>query len=195
MESIWHPFKDLRYVKFWKIWELFGQIGRDIRRCHQRIWKGYCDYDLFSIDTWFLSVMPRMLEEFKKNRNSSPVAENLISHLMIQDETERDRDVHRKWDEILDRMIFLLGEMDDEADAEKNTYADDYFAAVHNLMQKETRPDGSEVRKYPNLKDYPEYRELSENYHAESERIVRRRMDCKKEFFELYSTWFYDLWD
>ena len=56
-------------------------------------------------------------------------------------------------------------------------------------------PDGSVSYRYPNLKEYPEYRELAEKYDAEEKRISQYRLDCKQEFFELFSTHFYDLWD
>ena len=56
-------------------------------------------------------------------------------------------------------------------------------------------PDGSSACRYPDLKKYPEYRELDENYQAEEKRLNQYRLDCKKEFFELFSTYFFDLWD
>lgn len=30
----------------------------------QKAKKGYCDYDLYSIDLWFINIFPKMLEEF-----------------------------------------------------------------------------------------------------------------------------------
>lgn len=30
----------------------------------QRAKKGYCDYDLYSIDLWFINIFPKMLNEF-----------------------------------------------------------------------------------------------------------------------------------
>ena len=30
----------------------------------QKAKKGYCDYDLYSIDLWFVNIFPKMLEEF-----------------------------------------------------------------------------------------------------------------------------------
>lgn len=156
----------------------------------------YCDYDLFSIDDWFMKIMPEMLRVFKKTRHGSPVAVNYHSHAVFLDEDERNQDVHEEWDKKLDRMIFLLGEMDETSCSQQNPYEDAYFEAVQKLMEPPVEhADGSSTHRYPDLKEYPEYRELHENYHAEENRLNQYRLDCKQEFFELFSTHFYDLWD
>ena len=111
MSGIWKPFSQPEYKRPWQIMRLVKQIGRDIKWSHQRIWKGYCDYDLFSIDGWFMKIMPQMLKVFRETRHSSPVAVNYHSHAVFLDEKERDQDIHDEWDKKLDRMIFLLGEM------------------------------------------------------------------------------------
>lgn len=42
------------------------QFFSDLKCCLDRIRKGYCKKDLWEIDTWFLNVMPDMLEEFNR---------------------------------------------------------------------------------------------------------------------------------
>ena len=42
------------------------QFFSDLKCCLDRIRKGYCEKDLWEIDTWFLNVMPDMLEEFNR---------------------------------------------------------------------------------------------------------------------------------
>ena len=196
MSGIWKPFSQPKYKRPWQIIRLIRQIGRDIKWSHQRIWKGYCDYDLFSIDDWFMKIMPEMLRVFKKTRHGSPVAVNYHSHAVFLDEEERNQDVHEEWDKKLDRMIFLLGEMDETSCSQQNPYVDAYVEAVQKLMEPPVEhADGSSTHRYPDLKEYPEYRELHENYHTEENRLKQYRLDCKQEFFELFSTHFYDLWD
>lgn len=51
------------------------------------------------------------------------------------------------------------------------------------------------LKSYPDLKKYPDYRELYENYHAEEKRLNQYRLDSKQEFFELFGPRFYDLWN
>ena len=60
--GVWHPFRRDDYHWAWydkKLWGVIRQFGRDLRRCHQRIWRGYCDYDLFSFGHWFLGIVLR----------------------------------------------------------------------------------------------------------------------------------------
>lgn len=40
------------------------EILRKIKFKIQRAKKGYCDYDLYSIDEWFINIFPKMLNEF-----------------------------------------------------------------------------------------------------------------------------------
>lgn len=196
MDGVWRPFSEPEYKRPWQIIRLIKQIGRDIKWSHQRIWKGYCDYDLFSIDYWFMKIMPKMLKVFKETRHGSPVAVNYHSHAVFLDEEERNQDVHDEWDKKLDRMIFLLEEMNEESCTQQNPYEDEYFEAIDKLREGPTEhPDGSVSYRYPHLKEYPEYRELAEEYDAEEKRITQYRLDCKQEFFDLFSTYFYDLWD
>ena len=81
--SVWTPFRRQAYRREWcekKILGIVKEFGRDLRRCHERIWHGYCDYDLFSIDDSFLGIMPSMLQEFRDNLHGCPVSEDYISH-------------------------------------------------------------------------------------------------------------------
>ena len=48
------------------------QFCRDLKCCLDRIRKGYCVKDLWEIDTWFQSIMPEMLEDFNRRKNSYP---------------------------------------------------------------------------------------------------------------------------
>lgn len=110
----------------------------------QRVKRGYSDRDVWDIDLWFLSVMPKMLQQLKETRHGSPaeLGESYVNDdgVMVNDKC------HEEWDKILDRMIFLLGEM---------------------------KVDISEI----------------------SREIVQYREDCKNEFFDLFSKYFWYLWD
>lgn len=45
------------------------------------------------------------------------------------------------------------------------------------------------------LRDVPEYKEISECYFNESRVLCEYRDDCKNKALELFSKWFWDLWD
>ena len=194
--GIWRPFGRFEYRKPWRIHDLLKCMRQDIKWSHQRIWRGYCDYDLFSIDHWFMKIMPEMLQEFKKKRHGSPEIEGSPLQLIFLNEDDRDQDVHHRWDKILERMIFLLREMNEDTCSHKNPYRKKYFAAVDKYREGPIEnPDGSTTYRYKDLKEVPEYRELDEKYHKAERRLARYRMDCKKEFFDLFSQYFFHLWD
>ena len=48
-----HPIRSIKY------------FFRALRWSRQRVKKGYCDWDVMDIDTWFAELMPRMLRDFK----------------------------------------------------------------------------------------------------------------------------------
>ena len=71
MRNVWNrdPYRWYKYKKDWKA--IIGQFRLDLRCCRQRITKGYCEKDLWSIRDWFLDVVPDMLEEYKKSHHGS----------------------------------------------------------------------------------------------------------------------------
>ena len=209
---VWHPFCRDDYHWAWydkKLWGVIRQFGRDLRRCHQRIWRGYCDYDLFSIDHWFLGIMPTMLQEFKDTQHGCPVVPGLASHkVFLEKEEEKDDEDLAKWNAILDRMIFLLKEAEEETCSKTNLYEDEYFKAHREfegkygkwgekLLTPEEQEDVKNNRGhrlyFPG--DVEEYKELSEKYLEEEQKLSQYRMECNNEALALFSKWFYDLWD
>lgn len=127
--NIWHPLNKDRYRWAWnekKIVGFFQEFRRDLRRCRERIWKGYCDYDLFSICSWFLGIMPTMLEEFRDNLHGHPVFSGSISHRVIVDKCDESSEEFKIWKEILSKMIFLLRESNEETCSKTNPFEDEY---------------------------------------------------------------------
>ena len=135
--QVWHPFDMSRYRWEWHEKKLVGVIcefGRDLRRCHDRIWKGYCDFDTFSISDWFLDLMPTMLQEFKDHQHGYPVMTDDSDELLYTDEQEEE--AQQAWNEILDRMIFLLREADDKTCSKKNPYEAEFDRAAEEFTRK-----------------------------------------------------------
>ena len=190
-ERVWRPFSGHAYKRPWRVLDLVKQIRKDIKWSHQRIWKGYCDYDLYSIYDWFLEIMPPMIEEFKRTRHGSPAGKNEEIQSMFLTEEERDNAIHTEWDNTLDRMVYLLHEMEEK----RNPYADEYFGMVDKYREGPTKqPDGCVSYHYTDITD-PADKELEKKYHEETQRLNAYRNDCKKVFFELFSEHFYDLWE
>lgn len=63
----------------------------------QRVRKGYCKLDLWNIDVFIQNTLLKMLKEFREHHFGYPMG-------MTNDE----------WNKILDKMIFLLTEMDED---------------------------------------------------------------------------------
>ena len=104
--DIWRPSQKGYHCLRPLIIRPFLWLRDTVRYCCQRIRYGFCDADLWEIDSWFVNIMPAMLQRFKDTRVSSPDFENRI----ITD-AEYEQELIQNWDDILDRMIVLLGEM------------------------------------------------------------------------------------
>lgn len=103
---------------------------RNFRWWLQRSKRGWTEYDAWNIDVWFMETMESMLTYYRRH------------HVGYPPDISEER-----WDEIIDRMIFLLKEM------QKDDICVDF------------------------------------------EQDFKNKMTNKDEFFELFSKYFYALWD
>ena len=164
--------------------ECLKDMKRAVPRIKDRALHGFCDQDTWSIDAWFLDVMPSMLAYLRDNRHGSPVFLDHEGHepqLLKTSGTGTsgrpdEMDPHDKWTKILDRMIFLLHEMDEDTCSRKNPYEKAAFGRKARKGDRKTE----EARKR-----YLDY----------EMKIGRYRERCKDEFFRLFSGHFWDLWD
>ncbi len=206
MKNVWNKES---YKRFWRSHEIFyivKQFFRDIKYSLQRITKGYCDKDLWDISDWFLKLMPDMLTEYKKTRHGSPgiLGKNYKNEkeLLVNDEC------HHEWDRILSKMIFLFREADEDTCRKKNPYekaymeAFDTFSKKYGVMGEKLRtPEEIKRNKkehvitYHSMEELDEYKEICENYRKCEKELSEYRLKCKDKAFELFSKWFYHLWD
>jgi len=209
--KVWKPLQKENYRCVWNSEGLYGIIReffRELRFCHQRIWKGYCSRDIYSIYDWFLGIMPAMLEEFRDDLHGCPEMPGSISQRLMVDEEDRESDAMQNWIAVLNRMIFLLRETEEETCSRKNPYEGEYFRAWEEFDQKykpdqeeENQPKGrfggrsKKIRCLHFPEEAEEYRELAGKYRNAETELAQYRMDCKNEAMELFSKWFYDLWD
>ena len=204
---VWHPFMadSCRYA--WRksfIVGVLAELGRDIHRSWQRVWRGYCDYDLFSIFDWFLEIMPEMLKEYKDTRHGSPVMDGNYMPEPEPGNSGRADANEKAWDAVLDRVIFLLGEAGEETCSRKNPFEEAYDRALDEFQRKygtfgeqldDERDKRSPGKRMHFPDEVPEYQEISKNYFEEEKKLAEYRSACKDELFQLFSRWFYDLWD
>lgn len=174
----------------------------------QRAKRGYADVDEWNMDIWFVEVVSKMLKGYRKHHNGYPSKFLLAPHPT----EEEDEKSSAKWNEILDRMIFLLNEMGADECTMTNPFERPYNRIISRFdkeiglfgekakdRQGLTEKDESGGRKmytpsdFPDL--YPTYKEVFEKWSACNTEIVKYRDDCKNEFFRLFSEYFWDLWD
>ena len=51
------------------------------------------------------------------------------------------------------------------------------------------------VTTYHGMRELPEYKELCKRYDEEEKKLEQYREECKNKAFDLFSEWFYSLWD
>ena len=157
--------------------------------------------------------MPVMLEEFKENLHGYPSileGENPdMGHALVGDDIdEAPEEGMIKWQEILEKIIFLLRETNEGSCSKKNPYEDQYIRASKEFNKKygcfgeklltaeeleERRKTGNTRMYFPS--DVEEYKPIPDLYFAECKRLARYREQSKDEALALFSKWFYSLWD
>lgn len=130
-------------------------ISRYVKWAWQRVTKGFCDADVWSIDWWFLSVMPDMLTALKENHTGFPsvlledyysehkerlnITREAFMYASSADNPEVNaiykeaEDVcNTQWNSILEEMIFLMREVREETCTRRNPYE-----AEHDRISEE----------------------------------------------------------
>ena len=175
----------------------------------QRAERGFSDCDVWNMYSWFIDTIKGMLQQLRDTHTSSPgyLGENYTNEKGYLVNTK----CHAEWDAILDRMIFLLGEMDEATCTEKNKYEDavmeayDSFHEKYGMFGDGLKTEGQkeyEAKRHSHRMYFPDdepgrddIKELFDKYHAEEKRLNDYRNSCKDEFFRLFSKHFYSLWD
>ncbi len=209
-KKIGYPCYDKKMHGFENPKEKFKRWKRNIKFAYQRIKYGYCDSDVWSIDLWFLNVMPGMLQQLKDTTHSYPCFQGSISHAVCETgiSEETGNEGVKQWEAILSEMIFLLNEANEDTCTRENKYQKEYDKAQEefetkyglfgeNLRTEKEKADEKEkgTHRLYMLGDVPEYKEISDLYFNESRALGDYRDDCKNKALELFSKWFWDLWD
>ena len=179
---------------------------RCMKWSRQRATRGFADCDVWNMYGSLEELMPAMLQYLKDNRVGSPamLGENYTDENgFMQNDT-----CHKEWDKILDRMIFLWGELDEEECTIKNPYDGAYTKAMKEFTEKygffgeklETEEEKEKRKKSGGrlvhfMSEIPEYATIDKLYHDEEKRIDEYREKCKDEVFDLMKKYFFSLWD
>ena len=188
--------------------KMVGRWRRNIKHAYQRIRYGYCDRDVWSIDWWFLNVVPNMLQDLRETAHGFP---SEIGDMVGYDDQNIDQTKEQeavdKWDSILAEIIFYLREANEETCQKKNPFEEQYHADWREFDAKyaggeklKTAEEKAEEKKKGLYRmympsDLPEYRETADKFIEEERRLNAYRDECKNKGLELFSKWFWNLWD
>ena len=178
----------LGWIKRWK---------EDIICIRQRLRYGYCYRDVWSVDWWFVTVVPNMIYDLRINSHGYP------GYF-----TGTEEENVRKWNRILKRMEFLFREANEETCHQKNPYQDAYHQAMEVFTRKygtfgeklKTKEENEQEKKKGfsrmyTMSDVPEYKEISDQWLAAENELTAYRERCMKEGMKLFTRYFRNLWD
>lgn len=152
---------------FHRIKNFLTNMPKRIKFFYQRGKRGYSDQDVWSMDWWFFSVVIPMLKQLRDTKQSYP------SKFKTPEE----------WDRELDTMIHYFIEATEEGCSEKNEYEEQYNKRWWDSFDKKGMAyviDDSELR---------------DKYLQRSYEIDEYREDMKNKGFEMFSKYFWNLWD
>ena len=180
-----------------RIFYKIKEFPSDIRHVYQRAKKGYSYRDLWSIDYWFMEMMPKMLTDYKKNLHGCP------AQFTTNDDGTQHQDIEKgmkDWEAIIDRMILCFKELNEDTCSMKNEYEDEYFrqcygdgkSAFDCFVPDREDENGEKLYRLETKDVEPA---LEENFRRKNIEINEYREKMKNEGFELFNKYFWDLWD
>ncbi len=86
-------------------WGIIHDIRQNIKFFIQRGRKGYCEKDLWEINTWFSQTVSRMMKEFSKKNLAYPETSDTICP-RYNEMSEEEK--YRKWTELTYQIGILL---------------------------------------------------------------------------------------
>jgi hypothetical protein len=137
-----------------------------------------------------------------------PIIPESISHAVYGPSTSEDVDNSgmKQWKGILSKMVFLLNEANEDTCTKKNKFEKEYdrvweeFESKYGVFgekisNKTKETDGKDARRIYFPGDVPEFKEISELYFNELKALCNYRDECKNKALDLFSKWFWNLWD
>ena len=105
------PYRWRYYLK--KPWEFFEDCYLNLKAAYQRITRGFAFRDLFSIDSWFVDIIPEMLKEFREHLHSFPGNEEFPTF--------------ESWTAYLEEMETHFRNANENQEVQLNEFEEDYF--------------------------------------------------------------------
>ena len=148
-----HP---LKYLKM---------FGKKCKWAYQRVVRGWCDYDTYSMDNWFCDVVPDMLDYLAANHMGWP---------------DMDFETLEDWEEWLEKTAAAI-----RYNCEENYQKDNEFAAEYNKAMDSWHSVGYTVGCEEIRKKFTR---------REKELAVKAQADFETAISS-FAKYFHDLWD
>jgi hypothetical protein len=143
-----------------------------IRKIVDRYKKGFCDEDLWNIDYWFLSTLPKMLDEFAEKTIGYP------SDFMEDGDDEKGME---EWKKTIREMSNHFKEANNPS-KEVNEFAEELFnkydSSLGDVNKKETK----------------EEKELRDKWIKREGEIEEYKDEELRKGMKMFSQYFWDLW-
>jgi len=176
-------------MNIYRIFDKIKYFPQDVKHVYQRARKGYSFRDVWSIDYWFMEIIPNMLTDLKNNKRGCP------AQFVNSDDDQDFEKGMKKWQNVLDRMIFCFREINDDTCSMKNEYEDEYFSQRYEGKSFKDMFIKNEDGKTYSLIEGKVDPKLEENYRKKMLEIEAYKDNMKNEGFELFNKYFWNLWD
>lgn len=195
--------------------------NRQIRKEEkERANRGFCDHDVYWMNTWFLRIVPNMLDELIKRNNGFPPSfeddyykEHHLDEFSLSKEERLkiSNECFEKWQSILCEMQKAFYDALEETCSIKNKYEEEYSNALSEYLEKygwdgtkikdnpyvTKEPDGSitvDLRDNPYLfENMDQYKEIDRLYSEEEKKVDQYRREAKEKALSMFVKYFDDL--
>jgi len=159
-------------------WKIFKQMYRNCRAGWLRATRGYSYGDKWDMDTWFLEIIPNMLDDLADTGCSYPGTPEFPTH--------------ESWKEYLHKLASDLRLCTEDAADGLNEYYDDF---VNNLKLESLHIKDENGNIVTRLDESPEHKELSRKYFDRCKEISEEQEAIREEAFARLAHILPTLWD
>lgn len=168
------PYRKRYYLTHPLKW--FKQLGHNIRAAWMRCTRGWCYYDVWDWDNWFMHTVPPMFRHLAEYGCGYPGFEPF--------------ETPEKWHDWLIKMADQIENCTEDAQEKNNEYYEEY---IEHIMDNWEPPKKDENGFYT----YPHHErtELDEKYFAREKELGEKAEEDIKDALNQIGENFYRLWD
>ena len=161
-------------------WKWIEDLFYNIKAAYQRAVRGYADRDLFSWDSWFLTIAPAMLLDIAACKYGGyPDIEPF--------------DTPEKWEKWLQSIAFRLTALQDQWAETSNEYDEPYFDMLEKYRVK-TNETGTYIVKYEGYENDTELEALQQKWLNRCKELNEQQNEETKAVFNELAEHLYQIW-